>query len=81
MARTRSHTGFDVKEPSVTDKPNPVQIQKFLSGVDYPVGRGELVAHAESRGADESVLQYLRALPDREHAGPNAVSQAYSRAT
>jgi hypothetical protein len=64
----------------VTAKPNPVQVQKFLSGVDHPASRDELASHVESPGADESVLQHLRALPDREYGGPNAVSQA-SRST
>jgi uncharacterized protein DUF2795 len=62
----------------VADKPNPIQMQKFLAGVDYPASRDDLVRHAESQGADEPVLQNLRAMPDREYDGPNAVSKAFS---
>jgi hypothetical protein len=62
-------------------KPNPIQMQKFLGGVDYPASRDELVAHARSSGADDAVLEHLRALPDRTFDGPNAVSQAYSNQT
>lgn len=56
--------------------PNPIQIQKFLSGVDYPVQRDQLVAHARSKGADKQVLDALHRIPDRRYDGPNAVSAA-----
>jgi Protein of unknown function (DUF2795) len=61
------------------DKPNPVQLQKFLKGVDYPASKDELVRHAKDNGADETVLEALRALPDRQYDGPNAVSQELGR--
>jgi hypothetical protein len=59
--------------------PNPIQMQKFLGGVDYPCDRDGLVEHAQSKGADDEVLQHLRALPDRSYDGPNAVSAEFSR--
>jgi hypothetical protein len=60
------------------EKPNPIQMQKYLSGVDYPAGRDELVEHARKQGADDAVLEGLAKLPDRSFDGPNAVSQAYA---
>ena len=57
---------------------NPVQLQKFLGGVDYPARRDDLVAHAKRQGADEPVLDTLRRIEDREYNGPNAVSVAVS---
>ncbi|MFJ8819724.1 DUF2795 domain-containing protein [Amycolatopsis thermoflava] len=59
--------------------PNPIQMQKFLSGVDYPCTRDKLVDHAQSQGAPEDVLDHLRQLPDREYDGPNAVSAEFTR--
>jgi hypothetical protein len=56
-------------------------MQKFLGGVDYPATHDELVEHARSSGADDAVLDQLKALPDRTFDGPNAVSQAYSNQT
>jgi hypothetical protein len=59
---------------------SPVDLQKALSGVDYPTGRQELVEHAQRRGADDSVVGVLESLPDREYDGPNAVSEeAFNR--
>jgi hypothetical protein len=59
---------------------NPIQMQKYLSGVDYPCDRDGLVDHARSNGAEEDVLNRLQEMPDRQYDGPNAVSAAYSDA-
>ena len=55
---------------------NPVQLQKFLRGVDYPARKEDLVRHAEAQGADHEVLDTLGKVPDREYHGPNTVSAA-----
>lgn len=59
-------------------KVNPIQMQKFLSGVDYPAGREDLLAAARSNGATDDVLDVLGDLPDRTFDGPNAVSAEVS---
>jgi len=53
---------------------NPIQAQKFLSGVDYPASKNELVETARRQGADDRVLDALNAIADRQYDGPNAVS-------
>jgi hypothetical protein len=63
----------------VADNPNPIQMQKFLGGIDYPASKDDLVRHAEQQGADKDVLDNLRKMPDREYNGPNAVSQEFAR--
>ncbi len=63
----------------MTDRPNPIQRQTVLRGVDYPASRDDLVRHAEQQGADEEVLEGLRQMEDRDHDGPHAVSQSFSR--
>lgn len=62
----------------MSDKPNPIQMQKFLGGMEYPATKEQIVEHAKEKGADEAVLDGLQAIPDREYNGPNAVSQAFS---
>ncbi|MGC7100772.1 DUF2795 domain-containing protein [Amycolatopsis lurida] len=59
-------------------KANPIEVQKHLSGVDYPAGRDDLVAAARSNGADDNTLELLGNLPDREYEGPSGVSQEIS---
>ena len=55
--------------------PNPVQIQKFLGGLDDPVKRGDLIDRARSQGADDNTLQALLSIPDREYDSPVSVSK------
>jgi hypothetical protein len=55
---------------------NPIQIQKYLKGVDYPAFRDDLIAHAEEQGADDEVLDLLEQIPDDEYETPADVSKA-----
>lgn len=56
-------------------KVNPIQVQKFLSGIDYPVEKARVVETARNEGADENVMEVLNRLPDRTFNGPNAISE------
>jgi hypothetical protein len=56
--------------------PSPIDIQKALSGMDYPASRDQIVAHAEENGADDEILDALRGIADREYEGPSGVSSA-----
>ncbi len=47
-------------------KVNPVQVQKFLGGLDYPANKEDLVKRAEQEGADENVSSTLERLPDQD---------------
>lgn len=60
--------------PSQT--PNPIQLQKFLGGLDYPAGKAAIVDKARQEGADQAVLDTLERLPEREYESPVAVSRA-----
>ena len=58
-------------------KVNPIQLQKFLKGMDYPASKEDLIAHAKQHGADENVCSTLEQLPnDKEFETPAAVSKA-----
>lgn len=58
---------------------NPIQVQKFLGGLDYPIGRQELVEHAKSKGADAEVTATLEQLPSDRFNSPNDVSEAIGK--
>lgn len=60
--------------------PNPIQVQKYLSGIDYPASKDDVVSTAEQAGAPDDVLEALRAIPDGEYDAPTAVSSAVSDA-
>ena len=55
---------------------NPIQIQKFLKGVDYPAAKSDLLENAERQGADEDVRATLEQLQDEEYETPADVSKA-----
>ncbi len=57
-------------------KVNPIQMQKYLKGMNYPASKEELVKHAEQQGADENVRSVLEQLPEQEYGTPADVSQA-----
>ena len=58
---------------------NPIQIQKFLKGVDYPASKSDLLENAEEEGADEDVRETLERLPDAEYQSPADVSEALGK--
>jgi hypothetical protein len=62
----------------MNDTPNPIQIQKFLGGIDYPASKDDIISTAEKSGADDNVLETLRGIPDKSYDGPTAVSEAVS---
>lgn len=67
MAQRQTHKGDEI--------PNPIQIQKYLSGIDYPTDKQNLLKHAEKGGADDAVMNALRQLPDKSYNSPVAVSR------
>lgn len=56
------------------ESPNPVQVQKFLGGLDYPASKQALLDKAREKGADQRLLETLQRLPDRQYDSPVAVS-------
>lgn len=62
----------------MAETPNPIQIQKFLSGIDYPASKDTIVRTAEKEGADQNVLEALRRIPDGDYDAPTAISKAVS---
>ena len=55
--------------------PNPIQVQKFLGGVDYPVDKALLIDRAKEKGADENVLSALNRMGATKYNSPNDVSE------
>lgn len=58
---------------------NPVQVEKFLRGVNYPISKQDLIKHAQQQGADQSVRSTLEKLPDKKYNSPVDVSEAIGK--
>ncbi|MBN3874949.1 DUF2795 domain-containing protein [Nostoc sp. JL23] len=48
-------------------KLNPVQLQKNLTQVNYPLSKKSLVKYAEEKGIDEKILRILKKLPSKQY--------------
>jgi hypothetical protein len=62
----------------MADMPNPIEVQKHLGGMDYPVSKDTILETAKKSGADQSILDALGNIPDRQYDGPNAISHELS---
>jgi hypothetical protein len=64
---------------SIMSHVNPIQIQKFLKGVDYPASKATLIENAKKMGADENVCASLEDLPEQDFDAPVDVSEALGK--
>ncbi|MDM7892891.1 DUF2795 domain-containing protein [Curtobacterium caseinilyticum] len=60
--------------------PNPIQVQKYLSGIDYPASKEDIVSTAKQESAPDDVLEALGNIPDGDYDAPTAVTKAVSDA-
>ena len=58
-------------------KTSPVEVQKSLKDIDYPVHKKGLIQHAKKHGASDKVLAVLESLPDKEYASATDVSKEF----
>jgi uncharacterized protein DUF2795 len=54
----------------------PLELQRFLRGVTYPVSRDELIEYATLEGLDDASLHALQAIADRPYFTPSDVQTA-----
>lgn len=55
---------------------NPIQLQKFLKGVNYPASKDDIIQQAEKNGADSNALDALKQMKDGTYNKPTDVSEA-----
>lgn len=46
---------------------SPSNIARFLSGMDFPVKKEDVVKHAKGLKADNEILDVLKQIPEREY--------------
>jgi hypothetical protein len=62
----------------MAEKPTPIEMQKYLAGVEYPASKSDLLEAARSNGAPEDLPGALESVAQDEFDGPTAVSSAIS---
>jgi len=55
------------------------EISKYLSGINFPCSKEELINHARRNNAPENVLQTLRRIPDRTYNSMSDVMSGVGR--
>jgi hypothetical protein len=55
-------------------KTTPVEVQRYLEGIDYPASKEKLIQTAQDNDASQDVFETLNNLPDREYESPTEVS-------
>ena len=58
---------------------NPIEVQKHLSGADYPATKDEVVATAESNGAPQEIIEALQQMDAMDFEGPDDVQAAVAQ--
>ena len=60
----------------MAEKPTPIELQKYLGGVDYPASKDDLVKTARSNGAPDDLISALESSDETSFDSPTAVSSA-----
>ncbi|MBP1473647.1 DUF2795 domain-containing protein [Frateuria sp. MAH-13] len=56
---------------------SPANVQKYLSGVNYPAKKQDLVEAARRNDAPDEVMQTIGKLPEDHYGGPQDVMKGY----
>ncbi len=56
---------------------SPIEVQKSLKDINYPVKKKELIQHAKKHGANSKVIEVLEDLPDKEYKNAADVSKEF----
>jgi hypothetical protein len=67
------------KKMDAQNNVNPIQVQKFLKGIDYPVKKDDLIKTAKDEGADDNVINTLEQMPMEDFNSPNDVAEAIGK--
>lgn len=76
VTQDKTHPFMLRKEQSKMAAINPIQLEKYLKGINYPVSKADLLKQAEKNGADEQARSTLEQLPDKTFDAPTDVSKA-----
>jgi hypothetical protein len=55
---------------------SPIEVEKYLKGVQYPTNKEELVKQAQKEGASREIVDALRHMPGQTFTKPTDVARA-----
>lgn len=59
---------------------SPANVAQYLSGIDFPCQKEDLIEHAEQNGAEDEVLEVLNNMPEDEYNNMADVMKGYGMA-
>lgn len=65
--------GTEIKDSSI--KELPMEIQKILKNIDFPVKRNDIIEQERKSAAIPDILQELGMLPDKEYNSAEDVAE------
>jgi hypothetical protein len=51
------------------------EVQKYIEGIDFPVGKTQLLDHARQNEAPDEILEFMQEFPSRQYGSPVDVSR------
>jgi hypothetical protein len=55
-------------------------VERYISGIDFPCNKDDLIQHAEEQGAPDEVLNLMEQFPEQEYGSAIDVSRGVSNA-
>lgn len=62
-----------------SEKVSAAQLQMYLKGIDYPVGKDEIIETARNNNAPDNVMGFLNRLPERRYQYPTDVEEEFGK--
>jgi len=60
-------------------KASPIEVEKFLQGIDFPASKQDLIQHAEDNNAPHRVIEVLNQMPDEEYGNAADVAKGIAK--
>lgn len=57
---------------------NPIQVEKYMKGVDYPASKEDLLNAAKRNGAEKQICDMIQNLPNQRFEKPTDITKALS---
>ena len=50
-----------------TEHGSPIDVSRYLKGIDLPAGKDDLVEHARENEAPDDLIERIEAMPDEQY--------------
>lgn len=75
----RGASPFEGTNPPAGRHINPIEVERWLGGVDYPMRKDRLMDSVREQGAGDDVLDIVRRMPDRQYDSPEDIAGEVER--